>query len=810
MSQSKCYHCHEVVAPGTSFSVIIDGHDRPMCCPGCEAVAQTIIHAGLSSYYQYRTEPGSSQRGLVPDELLSFSAYDLAEVQQEFVSTEDNASRVTLTLDGITCAACAWLIEHKISALPGIVRISVNTTTQRALILFKADDISMSQILQELSNIGYQAAPFTLEAEELKSQRQSKQFLLRLGLAGFATMQVMMFALALYSDFFTDLELEYRDYFRWVSLIFAAPVVCYSAAPFYFSAVRSLLAGRLNMDVSVSIAILGAYISSVVATINGTGEVYFESVTMFTFFLLLGRYLEQKALQTASVSASNLQKVVPLTARLVLADGYRDIAAKQLVVGDIIQVLPGDSIAADGVIRHGHSSCNESMLTGEQTPVLKIVGDTVFAGTINLDQTLEVTVSAIGQEQLVAKIISLQESASHTKPKIAETANRLAGIFSPIILSIAALTYIAWSFLSPTDAFWVTLSVLVATCPCALALATPTAVTCTTGQLTKLGIIIRRASVFETFPRLSHVVFDKTGTLTCGQLSLVSCQHAPNTDKSELLNLIANIEQGSLHPIAIACQSMFSQKIALEHITQHVGMGILCHYQGHEYRVGHYGFACASDAQSVPSMPAWYQKAPTQLLEQVVWLSCDGKPLACLVFNDKLRSDAAQTVKQLQELGIDVSIASGDQSKQVQALAQQLGIKQAHSGMLPQDKLALIHELQSQGAVVAMFGDGINDAPVLAAADLSVAMGSGSAIAKNSADTILLGDHLSRFVMALSLAKTTYRIIYQNLYWALGYNVLIIPLAVTGHVYPYIAALGMSFSSLIVVTNSLRLLRIRP
>ncbi|MGL4475672.1 MAG: heavy metal translocating P-type ATPase, partial [Shewanella sp.] len=364
MSQSKCYHCHEVVAPGTSFSVIIDGHDRPMCCPGCEAVAQTIIHAGLSSYYQYRTEPGSSQRGLVPDELLSFSAYDLAEVQQEFVSTEDNASRVTLTLDGITCAACAWLIEHKISALPGIVRISVNTTTQRALILFKADDISMSQILQELSNIGYQAAPFTLEAEELKSQRQSKQFLLRLGLAGFATMQVMMFALALYSDFFTDLELEYRDYFRWVSLIFAAPVVCYSAAPFYFSAVRSLLAGRLNMDVSVSIAILGAYISSVVATINGTGEVYFESVTMFTFFLLLGRYLEQKALQTASVSASNLQKVVPLTARLVLADGYRDIAAKQLVVGDIIQVLPGDSIAADGVIRHGHSSCNESMLTG--------------------------------------------------------------------------------------------------------------------------------------------------------------------------------------------------------------------------------------------------------------------------------------------------------------------------------------------------------------------------------------------------------------------------------------------------------------
>ncbi|MBV7315695.1 heavy metal translocating P-type ATPase [Shewanella sp. NIFS-20-20] len=805
MSTTPCFHCHEPVVQGSLFTVIIQGQPQAMCCPGCAAVAEAIIQAGLTNYYQYRTEPGSSQQGLVPEQLNQFSAYDLSEVQQDFVTQEQDLSRISLSLDGITCAACAWLIEHKVSSLAGIRRISVNSTTQRALIFYEPDSITISAILNEISRIGYQAAPFTLEVQELKSQRQGKQFLLRLGLAGFATMQVMMFALALYSGFFSDLELEFRNYFRWVSLIFSAPVVFYSAAPFYFSALRSLLSGRVNMDVSVSIAIGGAYIASVIATINGNGEVYFESVTMFTFFLLLGRYFEQKALQTASISASNLQKVIPLTARLVLVDGYRDIAAKQLAIGDVIQVLPGDSIAADGDIIKGQSSCNESMLTGEQTPMLKQVGDPVFAGSINLDQTLEVRVTALGADQLVSKIILLQEAASHTKPKIAELANRLSGIFSTIIILIATLTYIAWMWLDPSDAFWVTLSVLVATCPCALALATPTAVTCTTGQLTKMGIIVRRASVFEAMPRLTHVVFDKTGTLTCGNLSLRQCQLAPTSDEPSLLNLIANIEQGSLHPIANACRSYLRQKLDLHAVRQHVGKGLTADYQGHSYRVGHYSFAC-DQAQ----LPDWYIEPPANPLEQQVWLSCDQQPLACLVFTDELRQDAHTTVSQLFAKGIKVSIASGDHSEQVEALAHQLGIDTVHSALLPEDKLKLIHSLQAQGECVAMFGDGINDAPVLAAANLSVAMGSGSAIAKNSADMILLGDHLSRFVAALSLSKATSRIIYQNLYWALGYNLLIIPLAVTGQVYPYIAALGMSLSSLIVVSNSLRLLRMRP
>lgn len=801
MSNTLCFHCNEPVLCGDEFQTLINGQPETMCCPGCQAVSQAIIDAGLTNYYKYRTEPGKRQNALVPEELSAFSAYDLDEVQADFVHHEGDIAEISLTLDGISCAACAWLIEHKLQHLKGIRRVSVNTTTHRALIHYVQAELKLSDILQAIARIGYQAAPYQVDEEETRSKTEGRKFLIRLGLAGFATMQVMMFALALYSGYFTDLEQEFRDYFRWVSLIFAAPVVFYSAAPFYFSAIRSLLMGRVNMDVAVSIAICGAYIASCIATIEGTGEVYFESVTMFTFFLLLGRYFEQNALQKASVSASNLHKLVPLTARRVVAGEVEEIPAKKLQLGDIIQVRPGETIAADGKVLNGHSSANEAMLTGEQAPIEKMPAADVFAGTINIDQPLEIEVTALGQDQLVAKIIRLQESASHAKPKIAETATRLSGIFSTVILAIAALTYLVWYFYRPEDAFWVTLSVLVATCPCALALATPTAVTCATAQLTKLGIIVRKSSVFEVLPLLNQVVFDKTGTLTQGELQIKAVQTADNVDKAQALNIIAQLEQGSLHPIARAFAPYQAQTLALSEIKHHVAQGVSGQLDGREYRIGHLTFACGNVA-----LPAWHTQDSDA---QEVWLSINGQPLSCVQLQDAVREDSQETIAKLKAQGIKVSIASGDRSAQVQKLANQLGVDDVHAGMLPEDKLNYVQSLQKDNKV-AMFGDGINDAPVLASADLSVAMGSGTAIAKNSADTILLGDHLSRFVQALNIAKRTHSIIYQNLYWALGYNLLILPLAVTGHVYPYIAALGMSASSLIVVSNSLRLLRMRP
>ncbi|ABS08307.1 heavy metal translocating P-type ATPase [Shewanella baltica] len=798
MTHPSCFHCQEPVLTGQQFVTRINDRDELMCCPGCQAVSQAIVDAGLLSYYKFRTEPGSKQNALVPEALTQFSAYDLPEVQQDFVHSEDNIESVSLSIDGITCAACAWLIEHKVKQLTGVSQVLVNSTTQRAMISWDKRTVKLSDILGQISRIGYQAAPYQVDEQELNNKLNSRKFLLRLGLAGFATMQVMMFALALYTGYFTDLDVQYRDYFRWVSMLFATPVVLYSAQPFYFSAIRTLLSGKLNMDVSVSIAIGGAYVASCFATVNGTGEVYFESVSMFTFFLLLGRYFEQKARQKASVSSSNLHKLVPLTAHLMNDNGQEEIPAKKLRLNDVILVKPGEMIAADGVVIEGHTSINEAMLTGEQMPIEKTVASQVYAGTINVDQPIKVSVTALGQDQLVAEIIRLQELASNTKPAIALLADKLSRYFSGTILTIATITYLVWHQISPEDAFWVTLSVLVATCPCALALATPTAVTCATAIFTRLGIITRKAGVFEKLPQIKHVVFDKTGTLTCGTLSIGQTQCMADLTNTQALAIAAALEAGSRHPIAAAFAMFADNALVAEEVHHEVGFGVRGRIDGTDYFIGNAVFTGESIDTRDPTQKIWLARSCNEQLEV----------LASFEIQDNIRQDSKATVEMLKQQGCRISIASGDSSGHVHQLAKELGIDDVHSGLTPADKLALVTRLQ-QHTRVAMFGDGINDAPVLAGADLSVAMGSGSAIAKNSADLILLGDHLSRFTQAVSVAKLTTQIIRQNLAWALGYNALILPLAVTGHVAPYIAAIGMSASSLIVVGNSLRLLRVK-
>ncbi|MGL4748498.1 MAG: heavy metal translocating P-type ATPase, partial [Shewanella sp.] len=478
--------------------------------------------------------------------------------------------------------------------------------------------------------------------------------------------------------------------------------------------------------------------------------------------------------------------------------GQDEIPAKKLRLGDVILVKPGEMVAADGCVVEGHTSINEAMLTGEQMPIDKPVDSQVFAGTINLDQPIKVQVTALGQDQLVAEIIRLQELASNTKPAVAMLADKLSRYFSGTILTIATITYFVWLQISPEDAFWVTLSVLVATCPCALALATPTAVTCATAIFTRLGIITRKAGVFEKLPQIKHVVFDKTGTLTYGTLSVSEVKCHSHLATEEVLAIAAALETGSLHPIAAAFSAYLSPDVVANQVHHEVGFGVKGLINGTEYRIGNAQFTGA--------------RVNPELINQQIWLAWGNddslEVLATIEIKDNIRVDSKETIDILKQQGCRVSIASGDSSGHVHQLAKALGIIDVHSGLTPADKLALVKKLQQSNPVV-MFGDGINDAPVLAGADLSVAMGSGSAIAKNSADLILLGDHLSRFTQAVRVAKLTTQIIRQNLAWALGYNALILPLAVTGHVAPYIAAIGMSASSLIVVGNSLRLLRIK-
>ena len=793
MNKKSCFHCGEIVTTGNQFITVIYNQSQVMCCAGCQAVSQAIMDAGLNNYYKYRTETGTKQSAIVPDQLNSFSAYDIEEVQQDFVYRDAELSSVSLSIDGITCAACAWLIEHKLTQTHGIASIVVNSTTQRASLSWDPKQLKLSQILTLISSIGYVAAPYQADEEEVKAKNRSKQFLLRLGLAGFSTMQVMMFALALYTGVFTDLDAEYRDYFRWVSMIFAAPVALYSAQPFYFSAIRALLSKNINMDVPVSIAIGGAFVSSCFATYHGTGEVYFESVSMFTFFLLLGRYFEQKAKQKASINSSNLHKLVPLTAHLIFDGHTQEVAAKQLKLDDIILVKPGDVVSADGNIINGTSSINESMLTGEHIPVNKFTGDNVFAGTINVDQPIKIKVTAVGNDQFLAEIIRLQEVASNNRPAISFLVDKLSRYFSTAVLTLSLLTYLVWYYyISSEDAFWVTLSVLVATCPCALALATPTAVTCATSIFTKLGIITRKSGVFELLPQLDTVIFDKTGTLTYGQLNITDIELYGETLKNEVLNICANLERESLHPIAQAFKLHLNKYLSVQQIVHIVGQGVKGQINNQHYALGNEvltGAKAVGDSQ------------------QHIWLTQNNKLIAKITLNDELRPDARETVSMSKKMGFHTFIASGDNSGQVSIIASEVGVNDYYTGLSPHDKLELVKKLQTSGKKVAMFGDGMNDAPVLAGANLSIAMGSGTEIAKNSADLILLGDKLNRFISAVSIAKKTTNIIKQNLYWALGYNLIVLPLAMSGNIAPYVAAIGMSASSLIVVTNSLRLLK---
>ncbi|MBW3163387.1 heavy metal translocating P-type ATPase [Ferrimonas balearica] len=789
MSSVRCYHCDEPVPANASFSATIDGVAQPMCCPGCAAVADAIVAAGLSDYYRYRTEKGQQQD--VPEALASLIAYDLDEVQQEFVAARGDLKEVLLSVEGISCAACAWLIEKHLAALPGVAQISVNTTTQRAVLRWDASQQKLSDLLLSMNQIGYQAAPFQQDAQEAKNARESQNFLLRIGLAGLATMQVMMLAVALYTGYFYDLEPEYRDYFRWVSMIFATPVVLYSAQPFYFSALRALMSLRVNMDVPVSIAILLAYVASCVATARGTGEVFFESISMFTFFLLVGRFFEQRARRKASENASNLQKLIPATA-LLLEDGdARQVAAKSLKPGQVYRVLPGQRIAVDGVLLSGQSGVNESMLTGEQEPVQKQPGAPLYAGTVNLDQTIEVEVTKVGAEQRINTLVRLQEQAAAQKPQIAEFADRVAQYFVPVILVLALVTYLVWHQLAPEDAFWIMLSVLVATCPCALALATPAALTCGTNRMMQQGLLVKSARVLEALPRIQHLLFDKTGTLTEGQLSVKTVHGFDGAvSETQLLALAAALESHSSHPVARAFALHRDASIQASDVNNHTGQGLEGVIHGQHYRIGQQAFVGTDLGQS-----GW------------VFLARDGKVIGAFELADRLRSDAADTISKLSGQGLKCEMLSGDPNPRALELAEQVGLKTAHYGCSPEQKLARVAELQRQGCQVAMFGDGINDAPVLAGANVSVAMGSGTDLAKCHADLVLLGDKLAPVVNAIETARQTNRVIRQNLAISLCYNLLILPLAVSGNVPPYLAAAGMSLSSLVVVANSLRLLK---
>ncbi|WP_284193817.1 heavy metal translocating P-type ATPase [Vibrio zhanjiangensis] len=787
MLPKACYHCGEKVPEFTNFNVEILGEQRAMCCPGCQSVAQTIIGSGLVSYYQYRTAP-AQKADLVPEQLQTLIHYDNKDVQSEFVRCKDNLFEVTLSLDGVSCAACAWLIEKQVSMQKGVVSIRVNTTTHRAILTWDKTQVKLSTLLSVIHKLGYTAAPFEADKQEAIYHQQMKQYLYRLGIAGLATMQVMMLAVALYLEVFGDLEPEFKSYFRWVSLIFATPVMLYSALPFYLNAWRSIQSKTLGMDVPVSLAMIFAYISSLIATVTETGEVFFESISMFAFFLLLGRFLEMRARRKAAAASGNLLKLIPAMATLL--DG-KQVPVKTLEVGDKIRVLPGEHIPSDGTIICGRVHIDESMLTGESVPVVKGINDHVYAGTLNGDESFELNVTSTKTDSMISSIIRLQDEAQLSKPRIAQLADVVARYFVATILFIAGCTWVYWHQVQPEDAFWIMLSVLVATCPCALSLATPTALTCATSKLGHLGILLRKGHVFETLCKVDHLVVDKTGTLTHGNIIISHIHTLSDLSKTQVAAIASSLESHANHPIARAFDTYQDPNVQVSDVENIIGAGLIGKYQGKCVKIGSASFVL----NAVQATQA-----------NQVYLSIEDKHVATFSFQDPIRAESKAFIERFKQAGISVTLLTGDSDLNAKLVANEIGIENVVAQAKPEDKLNYLNRL-NQSKITMMIGDGINDAPTLAGAHLSVAMGGGTDAAKASADMVLLGDKLDRILAARELAIHTRSIIRQNLAWSLGYNALILPLAVAGFVAPYFAVVGMSASSIIVVSNSLRLLK---
>lgn len=796
-----CYHCGLNVVASAQYCADITGEPRHFCCPACREVALLIADNGLSSFYQFRTpaEQAPTQQ-LLED---SFVAFDDPEFQQRYVTINDELATIELLIGGIHCAACVWLLERYLSAQKGIQQVSVSLSEQKAVLTWSPQQLSLSTICQAIAKVGYQAEAYSPDQMQALQQRENHQALRRLGVAGIGMMQVGMFAIALYAGALQSIEPEYRTLMRWVSFIVATPVVFYSAQPFFIGAWRGLKMKAPGMDLPVAVAIGLAYLASTKATLLGVGEVYFDSVAMFTFLLLGSRYLEMRARHYSNRLSSDLNSILPAAVQRQNNEGqWQSIPLLKVKIDDCLLIKPGQVIPADGVVVSGYTQVDESSMTGEFTLQAKVVNSEVIAGTINNSGSFTMAVTATGTGLKLQTINQLLTKAKLQKPRQAQWVDQLASYFVMTVVTVAALTFSYWYFFASgqqANAFWIMLSVLVVSCPCALSLATPAALTAATNRLRVNGLLVTNGDVWELMPTITDVVCDKTGTLTKGELTITETYPVASMTSEKALSIAVALEQFSEHPIATAFTRCVQSNAELTagHVEITHGSGLIGNIAGERYCLGNDQFANAFHQQTV--------LAPPSNEGQWVLLSSTVEPVCWFKLEDTLREGAAEFVRQLQQRNLSVHLLSGDSSSAVQQLSEQLKMDSFIAGASPKQKLNYITALQQRGAKVMMVGDGINDVPVLAAADMSVAMANASNLAKTQADSILLSGRLTDVLSLINLSARTSKVIKQNILWALSYNLLAIPLAAMGLIAPYIAALGMSVSSLLVIANALRL-----
>ncbi len=806
--QSSCFHCGLPVPDGFERRVEIDGEPRPMCCHGCAAVAESIVNAGLNNFYKYRTGMSATAREPTEAALDALKYYDNESVQSVQVSPRDQRVReVSLILEGITCAACVWLNEKHVQGLAGVLKVKVNYASQRMWVRWDSTQIRLSEILQAVEAIGYHAYPYDAAGRLARHEKTRKTLLQQLGIAYALGMQVMILAVAMYVGAWAGMDAGYNELFRWLALLLTTPVLLYSGRTFFVSAWRDIRHRRIGMDIPVSAGLALAYGVSAYATLYGRGEVYFESVAMFIALLLTARYFEYMARHRALESIERLSHSQPLLATRLQEAGRDDgerVPATQLEPGDLVLIRPGETIPADGEVTAGSSSVNEAIVTGEATPADKSPGMQLIGGTVNNENPLWMRVTRTGDQTLFSSITRMMLQAQQDKPALSQVAERIAPWFIAFVLVLAVGVSVFWYMQGSEQWLLITVATLMITCPCALSLATPAALTAGMAQMMKAGILARHSTQITKLGAVSSVVFDKTGTLTDEEFRLTDTRIFADLDRQQCLQLAASLEQASSHPIAQAL--VRENRLALskvEKVSTLAGTGIRGELGGREIMLGSVAILSRAQRARVESDAAGADRTHACLVY-------DGRLLAVFYFSDSLRAGASRLVRWLQQRGMKVGILSGDSEGATRALARRIGVDYFRAQMLPAQKLEYIQSLQRQGERVMMIGDGVNDAPVLAGADVSVTLRSGTGLAISSADYVILSSDLARLADLFRIAGKTTQIVRQNIGWAVAYNALALPFAAIGWAPPWVAATGMAASSLLVTLNALRLRLFRP
>jgi Cu2+-exporting ATPase len=757
------------------------------CCRGCEGAFSLVQGLGLEQYYSRRTVDPSARPLRPGDEAQSlhdFSAH---------VTTDDKGeASLHLMIEGLHCGACIWLIESLINRQKGVTWARVNMTTRRLVIRWRPEEAEPAAILAPVLAVGYRLVPYDPQRLGDETQRQEKELLRAMAVAGFAAGNVMLLSVSVWAGHFSYMGPATRGLMHWVSALVALPAVAWCIRPFARSAISALRAGRTNMDVPISIGVTLACLMSLWETIHGGEYAYFDSAITLLFFLLIGRYLDSRARGRARTTVEHLLALDATAVTVVEADGtHRLVPPHKVTAGAEVLVAAGERIGVDGTITEGVSDVDTALLTGESIPVQVAAGTKVFAGTINLSGPLRLVVAAVGERTLLAEIVRMMEVAEQGRARYVALADRVSRWYAPVVHLAAFLTFTGWTVFGGAPwqvALLYAVAVLIITCPCALALAVPVVQVIGSGRLLRQGILVKSATALERFADADTVVFDKTGTLTLGKPQLVQ---GGDWAEADLLQA-AGLALASKHPLARALASAVPAARLTENVAEIPGSGL---ETPDGTRLGSRKFVGAAD-DGLAEGPE-------------LWLARPGASPIRFAFTDAPRTDAAQVVKDLLAMGMGVELLSGDRPATAGRVAAELGIAQWRAGCTPAEKCARLDELARQGRKVLMIGDGLNDAPALAAAHVSMSPSSAVDVSQVAADVVFQGSRLSPVVETLEVARKSRTLVKQNFMLALGYNVFTVPLAVAGMVTPLIAAIAMSTSSLVVIGNALRLSRRR-